>query len=137
MLETVQLPLSDPAWHAFVARCPTALPFHHPGWGGLLADVYGYRPLALAVRDPNGDIVGGVPALDVQRPFGGRRYVSLPFTDYCPLLSASGAEAAVTESLVTAVATLRLAALEVRAALPASDRVHTAAHAVRHTLALS
>ena len=137
MLETVQLPLSDPAWNAFVRSCAAAGPFHHPGWTRLLADCYGYRPLALAVVDTNGDIVGGLPALDVQRPFGGRRYVSLPFTDYCPLLSTSGGEAAVTQSLVTATTTLRLDALEVRAALPPRERVHTSAHAVRHTLVLA
>jgi CelD/BcsL family acetyltransferase involved in cellulose biosynthesis len=136
-LETVQLPLSDAAWSAFVRGCPTALPFHHPSWGGLLATCYRYRPLALAVLDRTGEIVGGMPALDVRRPFGGRRYISLPFTDYCPLLSAGETQAAVTESLITAAATLRLDALEVRGALPASERVHTSAQAVRHTLELS
>jgi CelD/BcsL family acetyltransferase involved in cellulose biosynthesis len=137
MFETVQLPLSDPTWSAFVRSCPTATPFHHPAWSGLLADAYGYRAFALAVRDASGEIVGGMPALDVQRPFGDRRYVSLPFTDYCPLLSASGAAAAVTQSLVSATATLALDALEVRGALPAGERVHTSAHAVRHTLELA
>src|SRR5947209_5515058 len=134
MLETVQLPLSDSAWIAFVRSCAEAGPFHHPGWAGLLADCYGYRPLALAAVDTNGNIVGGVPALDVQRPFGGRRYVSLPFTDYCPLLAEPGADATVTESLVLAAATLKLDALEVRAALTPGERVHTSVHAVRHTL---
>jgi CelD/BcsL family acetyltransferase involved in cellulose biosynthesis len=136
-LETVQLPLSDPTWSAFVRGCSTATPFHHPSWGALLAECYGYRPHALAVRDAHGEIVGGMPVLDVHRPFGGRRYVSLPFTDYCPLLAANGAEAAVTQSLVSAATTLRLHALEVRGALPPGQRVHTSAQAVRHTLELS
>jgi len=136
MLETVQVPLSDPAWRTFVHRCSGAGPLDHPGWAELLAHCYGYRPLALAVIDTHGDIVGGAPALDVQRPLGGRRYVSLPFTDYCPLLAEPGAEATVTESLVLAAATLKLDALEVRATLSPNERVHTSAGAVRHTLAL-
>jgi CelD/BcsL family acetyltransferase involved in cellulose biosynthesis len=136
MLETVQVPLSDSAWRAFVDRCSGAGPFHHPGWAELLAHCYGYRPLALAVIDTHGDIVGGAPALNVQRPLGGRRYVSLPFTDYCAPLAEPGAEATVTESLVLAAATLKLDVLEVRAALSPNERVHTSAGAVRHTLAL-
>ena len=39
---------------------------------------------------------GGLPVLDVRHPFGRRRYVSLPFTDYCPMLGDQSHAAAVT-----------------------------------------
>jgi CelD/BcsL family acetyltransferase involved in cellulose biosynthesis len=137
-LETIQLPLSDPTWGAFARSCSSALPFHHPSWGLLLANCYGYRPLALAVVDNHGEIVGGMPVLDVQRPFSSRRYVSLPFTDYCPILAKpTDTETSVAQSLIGAAATLPLDALEVRAALPTSEGVYSSVQAVRHTLELS
>jgi CelD/BcsL family acetyltransferase involved in cellulose biosynthesis len=113
------------------------LAFHHPSCGALLADCYGYRSFALVVCDESERIVGGMPVLDVSRRFGRRRWVSLAFTDYCPLLVQSGTEATVVQEIVAAATTLRVDALEVRGALPAGERVHTSAHAVRHTLELS
>jgi CelD/BcsL family acetyltransferase involved in cellulose biosynthesis len=135
--ETVELAPSDPAWVSFVEHSPDALPFHHPSWASLLAECYAYRPFVLAVLGATGDILGGVPALEVSRPFGRRRWVSLPFTDYCPLLAKSGAQAAVARAIVGAASAQRVDALEVRAALPQGERVHTSVCAVRHTLALA
>src|SRR5437588_6493154 len=136
-LETLQLARSDPAWNAFVRDCPTALPFHHPSWSGLLGDCYAYSAAAMAVVDRRGQIVGGIPVVDVRKPFGARRYVGLPFTDYCPLLSTGSPRADVAQAISNGAARLRLNALEIRDALPPGEHVHTTASAVRHTLALS
>lgn len=136
MRDTLELALSDPDWATFVENSPAALPFHHPSWGKLLAECYGYRPFALAVRGSDGVIVGGLPVLDVRRPFGRRSWVSLPFTDYCPLLAEPRAQAAVTQAIVDAATAQRVDDLEVRGALPPGERVHTSVRAVRHTLHL-
>jgi CelD/BcsL family acetyltransferase involved in cellulose biosynthesis len=90
----------------------------------------------LAVRAHDGHIVGGLPLLDVTRPFGGRRWVSLPFTDYCPLLTATDAADTVARAVTDAVAAHQGTTVEVRAPLCAVERVYTSVHAVRHTLEL-
>jgi CelD/BcsL family acetyltransferase involved in cellulose biosynthesis len=75
------LVLSDPTWLAFVASRPDALPYHHPTWSSVVAEPYGFRPFALALRDASGRIVAGVPVVEVKAPLKPKRWVSLPFTD--------------------------------------------------------
>jgi CelD/BcsL family acetyltransferase involved in cellulose biosynthesis len=119
------LNVDDPRWSAFVDACPDALPFHHPAWLRLLADCYGFRPLVVFSGE------AGLPVLEVRGPLGGRRWISLPFTDLCPPLGPS-------EQLLPALDVARRAAgvarLEVRAPLPG---VPGRVEAVRHALALS
>src|SRR5437868_2436930 len=81
----------DVAWSELVAACPDAMPFHHRSWIRLLAECYGYKPFVIGRRDADGSLATGVPAMEVTSPLGGRRWVSLPFTDYCPPLVAPGA----------------------------------------------
>lgn len=86
--ELERLRVDDPLWHAFVARSPEATPFHLPAWAGLLAETYGYRAFALALRDADGTLLAGAPMIETTR-VGRRsaRAISLPFTDECPLLA--------------------------------------------------
>ena len=93
------LPLEDADWLGFVSGRPEATPFHHPAWARLLADAYGYRAFALAIRGGDGRPVGGAPFLEVRGLAGRRRWVSLPFTDHCPALAADQPAA---DALVTA-----------------------------------
>lgn len=78
----VRLRLDDLRWRDFVAAQPEATPFHEPAWGAFLAEVYGFEAFALAT-ETDGVLTAGIPVLKVRRPFGGRRWVSLPFTDEC------------------------------------------------------
>ena len=82
--------LDHPAWLEFVSSCQTALPYHHPAWARLLAECYGYPAFAAIQVGPDGRIRAGVPCLEVKAPWGGRRWVSLPYTDICPPLVAAG-----------------------------------------------
>ncbi len=133
------LAIDDPAWHEFVRASPAALPYHHPAWTQLLAECYGYRPFALTAANGDGSIAAGLPVMEVAHPmglFGGRRWVSLPFTDYCPPLLPPGNDG---EELAAELGeSHRRAAvgeLQVRAALPGGVfRARTAA--VTHTLTL-
>src|SRR5881409_764742 len=80
------LEIDDKRWIRFVERVPGALPFHHPSWARLLADCYGYRPLALVLEDED-DVAAGIPAIETRTVLGRRRWISLPFTDYSPPLA--------------------------------------------------
>ena len=112
------LPLEGADWLGFVSGCREATPFHHPEWARLLADAYGYRSLALAVRREDGRPIAGAPFLEVRGLAGRRRWISLPFTDHCPPLATDPAAA---DDLVTAFsrahATLRAPILELRASV--------------------
>ena len=81
------LELTDPRWQDFVARQPSATPFHHPSWGALIADCYGFRAFAVAASDAAGEIQAGLPVIEVRHLRGEPKWVALPYTDYCPPLA--------------------------------------------------
>lgn len=130
------LELEDPRWLDFVQGRPDASIFHHPAWARLLADCYGYRAMVVALTDRGGAVTAGLPVIDVSSPLGGRRWVSLPFTDSCPLLSSER-----TSDLVAALLDLSTsrgrAAVELRAALPEHPAIQRATAFVRQELTLA
>jgi len=85
-LRLTALEIDDERWTRFVVATSRAHPFHHPTWGRLLADCYGYRPFALVLLDGDG-IAAGIPVIETRNLFGRRRWISLPFTDYLPPLA--------------------------------------------------
>lgn len=79
-----RLPIDSDEWSAFVCADGRATPFHHPEWARMIADCYGLRCFVFVLRKAPGEsIVGGVPVIETYRPFSGRRWSSLPFTDVC------------------------------------------------------
>jgi CelD/BcsL family acetyltransferase involved in cellulose biosynthesis len=116
--ELIGLAADDPRWAAFVRSHPAATIFHHPAWIGLLTDCYGHRAAVLALEDEIGKLAAGLPLLDIRRPFGGRRWVSLPFTDACPPLAEGQSADRLTAALATQVDAGRVEAIEVRGEIP-------------------
>jgi CelD/BcsL family acetyltransferase involved in cellulose biosynthesis len=88
MSALARLELRDARWREFVSASDGALPFHEPEWALLLAECYGFQAFALALEE-DGAIQAGLPVLEVRGLLGGRRWVSLPFTDHCPPLAAA------------------------------------------------
>lgn len=82
----MRLPIDSPAWAAFIGTRPESLPFHHPAWASTISRTYGFPAFVLARVGADGVPSAGVPLIEVRRPFGPRRWVSLPFTDVCPPL---------------------------------------------------
>jgi len=94
------LEMTDPRWADFVAAHPAATPFHHPDWARLVASCYGFRAFALATTDETGAIRAGLPVVEVRQPLSSPKWVSLPYTDYCPPLASTRREE---EQLVAAL----------------------------------
>lgn len=61
--------------------------YYRPAWLDLLQRLYGYRLHLLTSRGTGGQITGLLPLCSMQSPLTGKRLVSLPFSDYCPLLA--------------------------------------------------
>lgn len=134
--ELIELDLADPRWATLVRACGDALPFHHPPWAQMLGECYGYRPFALALKE-NGRLVAGAPMLEVRGLRRGRRWLSLPFTDYCPPLALDADYRDVLAARIAGAASAAgVAAVELRGPVEAmAFAVGTAA--VRHTLELT
>ncbi|MBN1304194.1 MAG: GNAT family N-acetyltransferase [Anaerolineales bacterium] len=129
---------SDSSWLEFIQSCNNANIFHHPVWLEMMSECYGYRPAIVAILDEYGNIQAGLPFLKVQSPFTGRRWVSIPFSDYCkPLYRDDSALDALTRQLVHLYQENKIDKLEVRWALPDNTNIHTTADFVLHTLRLN
>ena len=119
----------------FVEAYPDARTFHHPAWATMLSDCYGYPAFALALTNERGEVVAGMPMMEVRRPFGARRWVSLPFTDCCSPLAPGGLENELIAACVRGAEDAGGTRLEVRAKLDVPGG-HTRVVGVVHTLDL-
>jgi CelD/BcsL family acetyltransferase involved in cellulose biosynthesis len=132
----IALDPSDARWHQFVEGCPSALPFHHPAWMALIAECYRYRAFGLAYVDSREQILAGLPVVEVGGRLRHRRWVSLPFTDECPVLTrADVSEADLLEDLDRARRRAGVSSLEIRASLGGGG-ARTNPVAVTHRLSL-
>jgi FemAB-related protein (PEP-CTERM system-associated) len=78
---------------AHVAQEMTHTLYYTPAWLDLITTLYGYSTLPLTSTNASGRVVGYLPLCLIQSPVTGRRLVSLPFSDHCPLLAADEASA--------------------------------------------
>jgi CelD/BcsL family acetyltransferase involved in cellulose biosynthesis len=111
------------------------MPFHHPDWGRLIASCYGFRAFAVATSDATGQIRAGLPVIEVRHLRGEPKWVTLPFTDYCPpLVSAPQEETGLVAALQAASKAAGIGTVEVRAPL---ERASSASRgALRHVIPL-
>jgi CelD/BcsL family acetyltransferase involved in cellulose biosynthesis len=129
------LELADPRWADFVATHPAATPFHHPDWTRLVAGCYGFRAFAIAVSDGTGAIRAGLPVVEVRHLRSGPKWVSLPYTDYCPpLASELQEEEQLVAGLQQASRVAGVRRVEIRA--PIAGGSAAGPTALRHVLAL-
>ena len=128
----VELDIDDPTWLELVSRAGT-LAFHHPRWARMLGECYGDRPRVFASQGRDGTLLAGLPVLEVRR-FGRTKWISLPFSDYCPIVADSSTERHRFERLLAAaVSSAPKISLEIRSRL---DFGQSSADAVMHTLEL-
>jgi CelD/BcsL family acetyltransferase involved in cellulose biosynthesis len=135
-LAPTRIALDDPRWGSFIAGCADSTPFHDPGWAELLALTYGYEAFAVALSDDGGRLLAGAPFLEVRSLARRRRWISLPFTDECPLLKSDQVSAeGLPVAFALALEELGAPAAEVRGGM---DGVgwRTGADAVIHELEL-
>jgi hypothetical protein len=133
-----QLDPSDERWIAFVEKFPQANIFHHPAWVNILSECYGYKPFIVSLVDEKGELSAGFPFLDVDSRLTGRRWVSLPFTDYCrPLYSDQNSFERLVEQLVGLSQNKPNPRIEIRWELPAHASVQPYSQYVWHTVNLN
>jgi CelD/BcsL family acetyltransferase involved in cellulose biosynthesis len=129
------LELTDPRWGDFVARQPSATPFHHPDWGRLIANCYGFSAFAVTTSDATGAIRAGLPVIEVRHLRGEPKWVTLPFTDYCPpLIPVPQEETDLVRALQRASKAAGIRRVEIRAPINGAPSVSRGA--TRHVIAL-
>lgn len=133
-MKATRLAIDDGRWRDLVAGSPAASPFHLPEWASVISDCYGFETFVLAVANAAGELLAGLPVAVVRSPLGGHRWVSLPFTDYCPPLIREGVEwAPIAEEVRRFAAGSDGTELEVRCELPELQGVYPV-HAGYHSV---
>lgn len=129
--------VDDPGWLTFLRSHSDATAFHHPAWSKVLARSYGYPAFVLALRDADGTLLAGMPALEMRGIRRRARVRALPFTDYCPPLASSSAVLSLfTEGLAHWRETERVSRIAVHGQLSEAPGVTLTTRAVRHVLPL-
>jgi len=78
-------PLSFPDWDNLLLSHPAHSFFHTSAWVRVLHESYGYRPFYFAsIKDETLETL--IPMMEVSSFITGKRSVSLPFTDFCPII---------------------------------------------------
>lgn len=127
----------DQAWMEFVSRKTDSMIFHHPAWIKLLADSYGYRPFIVGTRDGQGRYNAGIPVMEINSPLTGRRWVSLPFSDFCaPLHETADDRAQIIEEVLSLAKTENVRSVELRGTYPSHPAFVTDSDCVSHELDL-
>ncbi|HEX5548952.1 MAG TPA: hypothetical protein VFX24_16220, partial [Ktedonobacterales bacterium] len=76
------------------AHAPSGTGFYtDERWLDLIQSIYGYTVTRLEVRGSDGALRGYLPVCALSSPLTGRRIVSLPFSDICPMVAADSATA--------------------------------------------
>lgn len=79
--------LADSSLSDFVKQHAKEPLYYSRAWLDLITKLYGYKSISLTTTDALGQITGLLPLCSIQSLITGRRLVSLPFSDLCPLLA--------------------------------------------------
>lgn len=128
---------SDRRWMDLVASSREADIFYHPAWSGMLAECYGYSPLVLSLVDRGGEIIAGLPLMEVDKLPTGRRVVALPFSDFCqPLLRDATCAGQMADAIQTWRRECGWPQVEVRWPLPSRSGAYVGQGFFRHVTRL-
>lgn len=131
-------PLTDPRWDSWVSEYPNAQVFHLSAWAKVLRDTYGFEPQYFAASAPEIDTRHLLPVVEVDSWLTGRRGISLPFSDLCPVLGGDGRIAAeVFKTLVDRGIERRWRYIETRDAAPVWPNATPTSSYYTHTLDVS
>jgi CelD/BcsL family acetyltransferase involved in cellulose biosynthesis len=127
----------DRSWIEYVSNLPQVNIFHQPAWSQMLVDCYSYHAFIITLIASNGYIQASLPMMEVNSPFTGRRWISLPFSDHCmPLYNDEAALRQLTEELVLLSKDRNSPPIELRGKYPSHELIHNHADYVLHTLSL-
>lgn len=100
-------------WDKFVWHHSEGSIFHTSNWACVIQKTYGYRTCYFVIEDSQKNIIAGFSFFLVDDWVRGRRMVSLPFTDECPLLCA-GKENNVEETILKVGEEYKINSIEIR-----------------------
>ena len=83
----IQTSLVDTSLSAFLEQEAAKVFYYNQAWLDLIPQLYGYKLRLLTTANAAGRVTGLLPLCLMNSPLTGKRLVSLPFSDRCPVLS--------------------------------------------------
>src|SRR5690606_34560320 len=129
-------PIADPRWYGLISSHGSACFFHHPAWLTLIAHHYKFKTFALCIEQAGG-LIGGIPFCEVGGPpLVRKKWVCLPFSDYCGPLARSPDDSKYLVDHAIARAESLGIRLEIREALGSESGCETSSDHWLHVLEL-
>ena len=117
----IDVSLADPGLASFIEQQAPGTLFYTQTWLNTVPRLYGYEVIPLISKGREGNITGFLPLCLVRSPLTGRRLVSLPFSDQCPLLVEDDVSAnALVDQAIELAGQERVKYLELRAGINAA-----------------
>jgi hypothetical protein len=131
----IQILPTDPRWISLLESGVRIGIFHHPAWSQLLAECYGYRPFVIALPGANDTLKTGIPFMEINSPITGKRWVSLPFSDYCfPVYTDESALRNLVQEIIPFAKSKKINNIELRGLYPEQPALHTCSRYVIHEI---
>ncbi len=80
-------PAEEKNWNNLILDHSEYSIFHTSNWTQVLIDTYNYSPNYLVAIDASNNLSTVIPFMEIKSHLTGKRGVSLPFTDFCSLIS--------------------------------------------------
>ncbi len=129
---------TDKRWLDFITEKSNSSIFHHPIWIDNLKQCYGYNPFVVTCFDEQDKICGGIPVMEVDGFLTGKRWISIPFTDYCePLYEDISILMRLTAGIIELSRERNIPAIELRWEYPYRNEINYDEKYVYHVMPLS
>jgi hypothetical protein len=107
-------PIKDSRWLEFINKFPRSNIFHHPSWLKLLSIQYKFDTFAICSIDADETIKAALPLCEI-KGINGRKWISLPFTDYVePLFDSEENMDEIIDHLITNQTEKKVDSIEIR-----------------------
>ena len=127
-------PINDPDWLVFISKHKDSNIFHHPKWLRVLKNQYNYFVSAVCIYDGR-NITAGLPFCKIHSITGKKKFVSLPFSDFCnPLYNSEEDLNEILKALISHAQQEKINSIEINYGLKGNSNFISTSNSVVHLL---
>ncbi|MCK4662434.1 MAG: peptidoglycan bridge formation glycyltransferase FemA/FemB family protein [Bacteroidales bacterium] len=112
-------PITDKRWLDFIENNNKTVIFHHPDWLQVLYKQYKFKVFIICCFNEKNKIIAGIPFCEIKNFLCKKKWVSLPFSDFCPpLFKDEKALLEIIDFLKQKISKKEISSIEIRSFLP-------------------
>ncbi len=127
-------PIENPEWLNFISNHNDANIFHHPNWLRVLQNQYNYKVSTVCLYE-NGILKAGLPYCVVHGLTGQKKFISLPFSDFCnPLYNSNEELSELLKALISKAEQDKISSIEINFDVKGLNNFVSVADSVVHII---